>query len=280
MNSIWMISLLYLFPKRLYTRCLGRFVHWPISAKLIPWYIRHFRIDTMDLAKDVTEYLSLGEFFTRSLHPTARPVTSHGIVSPVDGRVSALGQITDGTLLQVKNQHFPLARLLGDAKATDVDAFDGGQYVTLYLSPKDYHRIHAPMPCRATRVVHVPGTLFPVNDLAVHHIHGLFHKNERTITYFDAESGPFALVKVGAAGVGTVRLRYAASPSQRSKRVTSTDCSIEFEKGQELGFFQLGSTVVLLFSKRHPVSFTVAEGQSVRMGEQIAVEQGGLNLRF
>lgn len=264
-----MSFMLRMMPKRLYTAALGKFAKSRWSAKFVPWYARHYAIDTSELAKPILSYETLGQFFTRQLQATARPIGSD-LVSPVDGTVSTLGDIDGVQLLQVKGHPYTLDELLGDGQAAQ--AFVGGKYFTVYLSPSDYHRIHAPLACRALRCCHIPGTLYPVNAHGVQHIPRLFVRNERVITYFHSEAGPFALVKVGAAGVGSVITPYVPARTWRDRhrgQVLDVACEQSFQRGEEIGFFALGSTVVVLFPSSVDVKFTVSTGARVQMGQTI-----------
>ncbi|WAH35486.1 archaetidylserine decarboxylase [Alicyclobacillus dauci] len=257
-------------PKRTYTRLLGQLVGTRISKKFIPWYANHFHISEDELEKPMSEYETLGEFFSRKLGPAARFIST-GIVSPVDGTVSTMGTLDGQQLLQIKGMTYSLVELLGDDLAAK--AYAGGQYITLYLSPRDYHRIHAPVDCQARLYRHVPGTLFPVNKHGIRHISRLFVRNERLVTYFESNVGPFIMVKVGAAGVGTVVAPYAEARSSRDRGrgpVLSSPCDMSFRRGDEVGFFALGSTVVLLFPPVSQITWRVQTGDSVRMGQTIA----------
>ncbi|GMA58857.1 phosphatidylserine decarboxylase [Alicyclobacillus sacchari] len=234
-----------------------------LSRRAIPWFVRHYKVDLDELACALSEFASLGDFFARSLKAGARPI-EEGIVSPVDGCVSEIGRLTDQRLLQVKGRSYSLVDLLQDEHAAKV--FTDGHYATLYLSPRDYHRVHAPIECVPERLVHVPGTLFPVNALSVAQIDQLFVKNERTITYFQSPIGKFALVMVGAAGVRTICLRYA---NRRGRGSLDLCAASRFEQGDELGHFALGSTVIVLFPAETRVQWTVQSGDCVRMGQKI-----------
>lgn len=270
MKSFVIQCALRLMPKRAYTSLLGRIVRSRWSARLIPWYARHFSIAVDELAKPIHEHVSLGEFFSRKLSAEARPI-SVGVVSPVDGVVSSMGRIDGHTLLQVKGQTYTLDEFLADDVAAG--RYAQGWYITLYLSPSDYHRIHAPTDCTARHYRHIPGTLYPVNAHGVQHIPKLFVQNERVITYFDSADGPFVMAKVGAAGVGTVVVPFGQLPSRRNRsrgQVHDASCHATFEKGEEVGYFALGSTVVLLFPPAWPLRFVVKSGEKVRMGHTIA----------
>lgn len=260
MKSFFVRSLLWLMPKRAYTNIIGAIVRRRFSARLIPWYARHFSINLEELAKPLQEHKSLGEFFSRKLSVEARPI-ANGVVSPVDGEVSSMGKIDRNILLQIKGHTYSLEELLVDAEAAA--SYADGWYVTLYLSPSDYHRIHAPLDCVARRYRHIPGTLYPVNVHGVSHVQRLFVRNERVVTYFDSAHGSFAMVKVGAAGVGSIVVPFGDLPSGRRRQrgpILDKPCQETFAKGEEVGYFALGSTVVLLFPPSVMLRFVVSPG--------------------
>ncbi len=260
-------------PKRLLTRLTGRILRHPASRMLIPVFAGWYRIDLHEAEKPWRAYASLGEFFSRRL-PAGRRVAEPDpalVASPVDGVVSETGMIRAGTLLQIKGMPYSVRDLLEDAACADLD---GGSYVTIYLAPGDYHRIHAPLTAVATSVVHVGGSLFPVNRAGVSSVRGLFVQNERVISWFVRGSGSFALVKVGSLLVGSVRttLCEPACLSDRQRRSGSlTHClkkPVAVRKGEELGWFEFGSTVILIFPPGE-VELAVSPGQRVRALETI-----------
>jgi phosphatidylserine decarboxylase len=270
MLQLWLIQSL---PKHTLSRLVGSFARSPKSRFLIPWFMKKYKIDVTDVEKQVHEYGSLTEFFTRRLIPSARPVDEaiDSVVSPVDGSIAQMGTITEGKLVQAKGVFFTVAELLADTKKQDV--YEGGWFITIYLSPTDYHRIHTPIAGRPVKYTYVPGTLFPVNQIGVKHIPGLFAKNERVITYFASPSGELALVKVGATIVGSVVVEYGSVRTNvKHARLTHQDIpdAREFEKGEECARFEFGSTVILLFP---PGSMKPDEGlrigQSLKMGQRI-----------
>jgi phosphatidylserine decarboxylase len=269
MKSLITRMLLRLMPKRTYTVMLGSLTRTRWSARLIPWYMGHFGISEEDLNIPAHQHPTLGEFFTRKLAPGARPLGS-GIVSPVDGTVSEGGLIQGDRLLQIKGREYTVGQLFADRNVAL--QYEGGHYLTLYLSPRDYHRIHAPLDCVAKKFVHVPGTLFPVNEYGLNHVPGLFVRNERVITYFSSGNGPFALVKVGAAGVGSVVVPHGPRRNGRDRyrgKIEEMACEVPYCKGDEVGYFALGSTVVLLFPKSISVQWDVKWGDVVRMGQTV-----------
>ncbi|QQE80749.1 archaetidylserine decarboxylase [Alicyclobacillus sp. SO9] len=264
-------TLLYAMPKRTLTAAVGAFSRRPASRHVIPLYAKFYHINTNESEQDVSEYTSLASFFSRRLHQGARPVSHQGIVSPVDGTVQGHGEIRQQELLQAKGSHYTVEALLGDKK--DAEKFIGGQYVTLYLSPRDYHRIHMPIAGVLKRWRYIPGKLYPVNALGVRHIHGLFTKNERLVTFADACQGQFAVVKIGATIVGSIRTPYGPSYKGafvRTRRTYSEGTvASSLSAGAELGYFEFGSTVILLFSKDMGVELNVSTNQFVLMGSKI-----------
>lgn len=226
-----------------------------------------------DVEKQLHEYHSLTEFFTRRLLPSARPVDDSfdSVISPVDGKIAQMGTITDGKLIQAKGVYFTVAELLADAKKQEV--YEGGWFITIYLSPTDYHRIHTPIAGRPVKYTYIPGTLFPVNKIGVTHVPGLFAKNERVVTYFANPYGEMALVKVGATIVGSVVVEYGpVRTNVKNGKLAHQELhdTRVFDKGEECARFEFGSTVILLFP---PGSIEPDErlqiNQSIKMGERI-----------
>ncbi len=220
---------------------------------LIKQFIRTYNINLDEPASsDPDDYASFNAFFTRALKPEARPVAenSTAIVSPADGFVSQLGRISDDQVIQAKGMLYSASQLLGEA-SSNVGNFANGEFATIYLSPRDYHRVHAPIGGKLLFSRYIPGKLFSVNDATTAHINNLFTRNERLVTLFDTDAGKCALVMVGAmlvAGISTVwHGRY--QPGTAREVDHSTD-DVRLAKGDELGQFYFGSTVVLLFEQR------------------------------
>lgn len=269
--------LLKLIPKHTLSRLVGRVAASSASKPVIPLFSKYFNIQVEEAEKSLQDYHSLTEFFTRRLHPAARPIATSTdglslVVSPVDGTIAQVGRIEKGVLLQAKEVKYTVEELLG-AK----NKFQHGSYITIYLSPKDYHRIHSPVAGQVVGYTYVPGTLFPVNALGVSKVHGLFAKNERLITYIRTSQLPHsqadvAVVKVGATIVGSVKVVYhdqLGTNVKKGKLATGTIDGPHVASGDELGWFEFGSTVVLLFE--HPVDFVpqVQAGAAIRMGEPL-----------
>lgn len=246
------------------------FVETPFSRFLIKQFVAHYQIDLTEVDSSPSNFQTFGAFFRRTLKAGARPI-AEGVVSPVDGRVQVIGSLpSDGTMIQVKGKAYRLSELVSQT-GDDLNLFLGGSYITVYLSPRDYHRIHAPMAATLRKYVHVPGTLFPVNAFSANHIERLFARNERTVGWFESMYGPFIMVMVGAAGVGTVQLSFDPNVNTARRRTWySKECRQTFERGDEVGYFTLGSTVIVLFPNQVEVKWLVKAGDRVQMGQAIA----------
>ena len=245
-----------------------------LKNRVIKWFIGRYGVDMSEAAEPNPEaYATFNDFFTRELKPGIRPLADgeKTLVSPVDGAISQLGQVTGDRVFQAKGQSFSLSELLGGEEATTAP-FADGEFSTIYLSPKDYHRIHMPMAGTLRQMIHVPGKLFSVNPVTAENVPNLFARNERVVCIFDTASGPMALVLVGAMIVGSVETRWAGVVVPGSRQVTSTlyegEQAISFDKGEEMGQFRLGSTVIMVMPKGS-VSWNSNQvaGKTVRMGE-------------
>jgi len=269
----------YVTPQLTLSRLAGRLADYDRSPALknrvISWFIDRYGVNMSEAAEsDPTAYDSFNAFFTRALKPGVRNVdqTPDVFVSPVDGAISQLGQVTaDDRVFQAKGQSFSLTELLGgDEKRAD--AFREGEFATIYLSPKDYHRIHMPVAGTLKEMVYVPGKLFSVNPVTAENVPNLFARNERVACIFETEAGPMALVLVGAMIVGSVETTWAGVVAPKPSKVTewqySGDQAIRFEKGDEMGRFRLGSTVVLVMPKG-AVNWNADQvaSKTVQMGE-------------
>ena len=245
-----------------------------LKNRVIKWFIGRYGVDMSEAAEPNPEaYATFNDFFTRELKPGIRPLADgeKTLVSPVDGAISQLGQVTGDRIFQAKGQSFSLSELLGGEEATTAP-FADGEFSTIYLSPKDYHRIHMPMAGTLRQMIHVPGKLFSVNPVTAENVPNLFARNERVVCIFDTASGPMALVLVGAMIVGSVETRWAGVVVPGRRQVTSTlyegEQAITFDKGEEMGRFRLGSTVIMVMPKGS-VSWNSDQvaGKTVRMGE-------------
>lgn len=279
MDNIF-IFLQHILPQHLLSRCTGWLadLRHPIWLKnlIIHMFIKQFKVDMSEAANpDPTSYASFNAFFTRALREDARPLANADIVCPADGAISQLGDIEDGRIFQAKGQSFSTWELLGgDSERAHV--FDGGSFATIYLSPRDYHRVHMPLAGRLTATNYIPGKLFSVNGVTAENVPRLFARNERLVCYFDTDAGPMALILVGAmivAGIETVWSGQVAPPTLNPVRRDYVQLpeAVELAKGEEMGRFALGSTVILLFPKG-AVEWDSAyvAGVATRLGEKLA----------
>lgn len=269
-------GLIHRLPQNAMSRTMGKITASRFSRLAIQRYIRHYKIDFSIIEKPVSEYRTLKEFFTRRLKPEARPIApGHDVVvSPVDGTVSQLGDICEGTLIQAKGKDFTVIELLGGSEQ-EAKRYYGGKFITIYLSPRDYHRIHMPVAGNLVKYSYLPGRLYPVNQLGIENVERLFARNERLVTYIETDGlGSMALVKVGALFVGSVKVSYNTATTnikhgrQTDEPITGTP---HYEKGSELGWFEFGSTVILLVeSSQLEWADRVEKGQSLLMGQVLA----------
>ncbi len=260
------------------SRRLSRWIGKLADAKLPPavvqqaihWYIQAYGVNVSEMAEPPETYESFDAFFTRTLKPGIHTIdpTPNALVSPADARVLNAGQISDGTLDQIKGRAYRLEELLDSG--TEAKRFVNGSYITLYLSPKDYHRVHSPASGHITHYRYVPGRLYPVNNLGVNNVDRLFAVNERLITYLSTDVGAVAVVMVGASNVGKITVSYDDIVTNASNAQTaySTEFKhrIPIERGDELGMFHLGSTVVLVTENPDLAMVDLELDQAVRMG--------------
>lgn len=272
----------YLYPQRLISRWVYRLTRirtpW-FKNGLIRIFIRLFRVDMTEAAQsDPGYYTHFNHFFTRPLRAGIRPIASGDkIVScPVDGRVSQAGTIEDDELFQAKSRSFSLIQLLG-GEGDYSPLFRGGHFMTLYLAPRDYHRIHMPLTGKLREMVHIPGKLFSVSPLTTRVIQGLFSRNERVAAFFDTAAGPMAMVLVGAINVSSIETVWAGviTPpyGKRIRRWEYPETGpevITLDKGTEIGRFNMGSTVIVLFG-RNAVDWdnAIHPDAKVRMGQRL-----------
>ena len=272
----------YLLPKKLVTQLAGRFASAElggVTQAAISRFVAHYGVDMSEAAEpDITRYASFNDFFTRALRAGARPLADADYVCPVDGAISQFGAIERDQIFQAKGHHYSTCALLAGDAALAAE-FEHGQFATIYLSPKDYHRIHMPCAGRLQRMVYVPGDLFSVNPTTARGVPGLFARNERVVCVFDTARGPFVLVLVGATIVGSMATVWhgVVNPPRPGelKRWDYTNQPVELAKGAEMGRFLLGSTVVLLWPKG-TLKFNPewAPGGAVRMGEAMGKALG------
>lgn len=276
----------YLIPKQALTRVAGLVAGargGALTTALIRWFVARYGVDMAEAAEpDITRYPSFNAFFTRALAPGARPPAPEGLLCPVDGAISQFGRIARDRIFQAKGHDYTITALVG-GDATLAAGFEDGHFATLYLSPRDYHRIHMPCDGSLRRMIHVPGDLFSVNPATARGVPGLFARNERVVCVFDGAQGPFVMVLVGATIVGSMATVWhgTVNPPRPGKvrewRYGSAAAdgqalpSVALARGDEMGRFLLGSTVVLLFP-RGPLQFNPAwaPGGPIRMGERMA----------
>ena len=262
---------------------LSRFAGWVANCQIAPiknWiiddFIRRYGVDmSCAVEPNPHHYLNFNQFFTRPMRSDARPIASatNAIVSPVDGTVSQAGIIKEGRIFQAKGYHFDLEELLGGSKAR-ADLFQGGCFATFYLAPKDYHRVHMPMSGQLCEMVHVPGRLFSVNPHTTNTVSNLFARNERVVSIFKTEHGYMSVILVGAMLVASISITWAGEISPpRTQDIREWQYKDEqrfLARGDEVGYFKLGSTVLVLFSPDAAQwSDVLKENASVIMGQSI-----------
>ena len=268
-----------LYPKHLLSRMMLRatrirFAPW--KNWQIRWFVRRYGVDLSIAADPVpASYPDFNTFFTRALAPAARLLEGglRTIVSPADGTVAAMGSMRGRRVIQAKGRTYTLEALFGgDERAAAV--FDGGRFSTIYLSPRDYHRVHMPLTGRLRSMVYVPGELFSVNPTTVDGIDRLFARNERVVSFFDTDLGPLAMTLVGAVFVGCIEQVWSGvvTPPRRRGILVERydDTEIVLEQGREMGRFNMGSTVILMLANP-AVEWTswMAPGAPVQMGRRI-----------
>ncbi len=267
----------YLLPKQALTQLAGAFAGWrggAATTAAIRWFVGRYGVNMDEAAHpDIAAYPTFNEFFTRALRPGARPLAGAELLCPVDGAISQFGPVAGGQVFQAKGHHYSATALVGGDAALAAP-FGNGSFACLYLSPRDYHRIHMPCSGRLLRMIHVPGALFSVNPVTARGVHGLFARNERVVCVFEGEQGPFVLVLVGATIVGSMAtVWHGVVNPPRPGEVRDwryDDREILLQKGQEMGRFLLGSTVVMLFPESVKFNPAWTPGGAIRMGEAMS----------
>jgi len=267
-----------LLPQHLLSRLAGKFAAGTFAKNLlIRAFIKRYRVDLSEaVIQDPGKFENFNAFFTRELQAGARPIAQEpdAIVCPGDGAISQLGAIDDDRLLQAKGRQFSLLDLLGgDSQMADL--FKSGSFATVYLSPRDYHRVHMPLTGQLQKMIYVPGKLFSVNQVAADKLPNLFARNERCVCLFQTEVGPMAVILVGAMIVAGIETVWAGQvcPTAGSRTVRSTDFSehrppIQLSTGAELGRFKLGSTAIVLFAHGAiELEDSLVANSTVRMGQ-------------
>jgi phosphatidylserine decarboxylase len=258
MKNYLLVLLQYLLPHHLLSRWVGRIAasqNRRLSQWLIKCFCKHYPVNLAEAEREnITDYISVQDFFIRQLKPDARPIpqTPDVIISPADGVISESGDIHQQTLIQAKGRHYTLPALLGDRSRAAT--FANGQFMTIYLAPQDYHRVHMPITGRLTHMTYIPGRLFSVQSATMQHIDSLLARNERVICYFDTSYGPMAVILVGAMLVASIATSWhgviAPGKATTPQHWEYTDEEITLPTGAQLGYFNFGSTVILLFN--HP----------------------------
>lgn len=278
------IFMQYILPHHTLSRLIGRLAEceapW-FKNRLIAWFIKRYHVDMSEaLVEDPRAYRHFNDFFTRELKDGIRPIddSEKAVVSPADGAISQLGSIEHGRIFQAKGHSFSLQELLGGDNERAAP-FMGGSFSTVYLSPKDYHRVHMPLTGILREMVYIPGRLFSVNQTTAENVPELFARNERVACIFDTEQGPMAVVLVGAMVVASIETVWAGLITPPLRALRSYDYSqtarqpITLEKGAELGRFKLGSTAIVLFGPNHVTWSTELQAESaVKVGQRLAVE--------
>ncbi len=267
----------YLLPKQALTALAGKFASacaGGLTTRVIRWFVGRYGVNMAEAADpDIASYASFNEFFTRALKPDARPLATADFICPVDGAISQFGAIDRDQIFQAKGHSYSTTALVGGDAAL-ASAFENGHFATLYLSPKDYHRIHMPCAGRLLRMIHVPGDLFSVNPLTARGVPGLFARNERVVCVFEGEQGPFVLVLVGATIVGSMATVWhgVVNPPRPGhlREWRYEDQQLLFRQGDEMGRFLLGSTVVMLFPA-NALTFNTdwSPQRPIRLGEKM-----------
>ncbi len=275
----------YFLPKKLISRAAGKIASKELgntTTWLIENFIKYYNVDMTEAEiEDITQYKTFNAFFTRALKKGARPLAKdpQQIIEPADGTISELGEIYKDAVLQAKGHYYSLESLLGGDEK-EAKTFESGQFVTTYLSPKDYHRVHMPLDGKLQKMIFVPGDLFSVNPLTAKNVDNLFARNERVICFFENEKiGRFAVVMVGATIVASIETVFAGivAPSVGKEKTIYdyTKDNIILKKGDELGRFLLGSTTVCVFQKGKIVfNKELKNGTKVKMGEALGEIKG------
>ncbi|MFI4919427.1 MAG: archaetidylserine decarboxylase [Legionellales bacterium] len=251
--------------------CLSNVKNNSVKNYIIQRFINKYQVNMSEaLIEDPCAFANFNDFFTRQLKPECRPMAQAGIISPVDGCVSELGVISAGQLVQAKGKDYSVAELLA---CTDEVAqqFVQGQFATLYLSPKDYHRVHMPMDAQLISMTYVPGALFSVQPTTARVVPKLFARNERLVVFFETKVGPMVMVLVGATLVGAIGTSWHGDLTRAKASTTYNYAHHLLKQGDEMGYFKLGSTVILLFANGEKVQWReeLAAGSTVRFGQAI-----------
>ena len=270
----------YLYPKQALTALAGKFASarlGSLTTAAIRRFVARYGVDMSEAANsDITSYASFNDFFTRALREGVRPIAHADLICPVDGAISQFGPVDRDRIFQAKGHHYTTTELVGGDERL-ASQFEHGSYATLYLSPRDYHRVHMPCDGRLTRMIYVPGSLFSVNPTTARGVPGLFARNERVVCVFDTACGPLVHAMVGATIVGSMATVWHGTVNARRPAPIRAwdypDGQVVLKKGDEMGRFMLGSTVVLLFPKgRIAFDPSWSPGRAVRLGEAMGTD--------
>jgi phosphatidylserine decarboxylase len=268
-----MVFLQYIIPQHFLSSLMFRFtrikVLW-IKNTFTRWFVKKYQVNLAEAeVENIEDFIHFNDFFTRALKPSLRPISDSKLISPVDGVVSQSGKIEDSQIFQAKGHQYSTNDLLADKSST---VFNNGKFATIYLSPRDYHRIH--MPCDGTllEMKYIPGSLFSVNQKTVSSVERVFARNERLVCLFKTEFGQMAFILVGAIFVGSMQTIWEGQITPPyGKKITNynyKDKVIKLSKGDELGRFNMGSTVIMLLPK-DSIDINLIEGQELKMGQEI-----------
>jgi phosphatidylserine decarboxylase len=268
-----MIFLQYLLPQHLLSKLMFWFARietvW-IKNTFTRWFINKHQVNLAEAELDnISEYVHFNDFFTRSLKSQARPISESEIISPVDGVISQAGKVKDSQVLQAKGYDFSISQLLG---GESVEKIENGHFATIYLAPKNYHRIHMPIDGKLVSMRYIPGNLFSVNHKTVNKVNRVFARNERLVCLFDTVFGRVAFVLVGAIFVGSMETSWHGQVTPPYGKVVKvydyTEKEFELFKGEEMGRFNMGSTVIMLLPENAP-AFKLHSGQELKMGQSL-----------
>lgn len=270
--------LFYFLPKVALSRLIGLLERIPVPtvlrARAYGVYIKKYGVDMSEAAEPVGSFRNFNEFFIRKLKPGLREIVQdrNAVASPVDGKIVTFGKLDHGRIIQAKGLDYSLEGLVAEPRIAG--SLLGGSFITIYLAPGDYHRIHSPVDGRVVISIHIPGTLWPVNDSAARSIRDLFMKNERLITGIETGAGEVFLVKIGAFNVGCIRTEYDPLAG-RGRRIRMRAYAVppEVTKGGELARFEMGSSVVLLLPRSYQLAENLREGMRIRMGQAVAARR-------
>lgn len=279
MNDALIVSLLSAVPKNQTTRLMGAFsrTRLPAAAQraLLRWYVQHYDVNLDECVGTLDDYPTLARFFIRQLKPGARPIDPDpgAVVSPVDGRTHTFGHVEGGGFAQADGRTGSVDELLGGGgELFDPARYEGGSYAILYLSPRDYHRVHSPLEGRLRAIRYRPGRLWPVFPAATRRVDHLFDRNERLIFALDTPAGAMIVAMIGAFGVGRMATPLAELITNTGGPAEDLSMDVSIERGQEIGRFEMGSTVILL-AEPGRLGWELTQGEPVRLGRPIAWRQ-------